>query len=273
MIYFGPAGNIDSDLLGSLEKVSKLNLNSQELEFVYSVNVKEELAKKAQAVAKKNNLFLSVHASYFINLNSLEPQKIVASKKRILDACFIADKLSSLIKTHVVFHPGFYSKMTSDDAYENIKKEILELQNEIFKKDYNCVLAPETTGKSSQFGSIEELVKLSNETGVRICVDFAHVYARNLGKVNWDYVFDKINDLKFLKKNKFLHCHCTGIEYGEKGEKKHINLNSDFFYPIAKKLIEFENRIDFNIISESPITYKDSLLMKKIIDKIKNKKN
>lgn len=269
MIYFGPAGNIDSDLLSSLQRVSKLNLDSQELEFVYSVNVKEELAKKAQAFAKKNNLFLSVHASYFINLNSLEPQKIEASKKRILEACFIADKLSSLNQTHVVFHPGFYSNMNSDEAYENIKKQILELQDEILKKNYNCVLAPETTGKSSQFGSIEELVKLSNETGVRICIDFAHIYARNLGKVKWDDVFDKLNELKFLKKNKFLHCHCTGIEFGEKGEKKHINLNSDFFYPIAKKLVEFENKIDFNIISESPITYKDSLLMKEIINKIK----
>jgi len=268
MILLGPAGNIDSNLISSIKRVSKLGLNSQELEFVYSVNVKEDLAKKAQIVAREENIILSVHASYFINLNSLEPVKILASKKRILDACFIADKLSSLLKTHVVFHPGFYSKMKLEDAYQNIKKQIVELQKEISVKKYDCVLAPETTGKSSQFGSLEELVRLSNETGVRICVDFAHIYARNLGNVNWDYVFNKINELKFLKNDNFLHCHCTGIEYGEKGEKRHINLDEDFFYPIAKKLVEFEDRINFNIISESPITFEDSLLMKEIIKKI-----
>lgn len=269
MIYLGPAGNIADGLMASLEEVSKNKLNAQELEFVYNVNVKEDVADKASAFAKDNNIVLSAHGSYYINLNSEEKEKIEASKKRILDACKIADRFSSIRPAHIVFHAGFYGKITKEDTYQAIRKAIEELNDEIKKRKYRCVLAPETTGKESQFGSIEELVRLSNETGCRICVDFAHIYARNIGKIDFGYVFGKLHELEFLKKDPYIHCHFTGIEYGPKGEKNHINLTEKFFMPLAEMLKKESKKIDFCIISESPITYKDSILMRDILEKIK----
>lgn len=268
MIYLGPAGNIAEGLLASLNEVANQGLHAQELEFVYNVNVKEDIAKKAAEFANEKKIVLSAHGSYYINLNSEEKEKIEASKKRILDACKIADVFSSIRPAHIVFHAGFYGKMSKEDTYQAIKKEIIELNEEIKKRKYRCVLAPETTGKESQFGNIDELVRLSNETGCRICVDFAHIYARNIGKLDLDYVFKKLHELEFLKKDPYIHCHFTGIEYGQKGEKNHINLTEEFFLPLAKKLKTESKKIDFCIISESPITYKDSILMRKVLEKI-----
>ena len=273
MIYLGPAGYIADGLLESLEEVEKNGLNAQELEFVYNVNVKEDAAKLASESAKKKNIILSAHGSYYINLNSEDKSKIEASKKRIMDACKIADVFSSTRPAHIVFHAGFYGKVSREDTYKTIKKEMTELQEKIQKNKLRCVLAPETTGKESQFGNIDELVRLSNETGCRICIDFAHIYARNIGKLDLEYVFRKIHELKFLKDDPFIHCHFTGIEFGPKGEKNHINLTEEFFMPLARKLKEEsddrkKNKIDFCIISESPITYKDSLLMRRILEKI-----
>ncbi|MBN2881205.1 TIM barrel protein [Candidatus Woesearchaeota archaeon] len=268
MIYLGPAGNISSGIIESISRVNELGLNCQEIEFVRSVNLKPETALTASKHARDCKVILSCHASYFVNLNSVEPEKVIASKKRILEACRIASILSSSIKTHVVFHPGFYGTLSHDDSYKRIKNEIFELLEVIDYENLDCVLAPETTGKDSQFGSIEELVKLSNDTGCRICVDFAHIYARNLGIIDWEYVFSYIRKLEFLKKDPYLHCHFTGIEFGPKGEKKHINLTEEFFAPLARQILK-EKNINFCIISESPITYEDSLLMKKVLEKIK----
>ena len=63
---------------------------------------------------------------------------------------------------------------------------------------------------------------------------------------------------------KNMHIHFAGIDYSEKGEKKHFNLQeSDFNYKELIKALK-----DFNIcgvaISESPNIEEDALLMKSL---------
>ena len=44
---------------------------------------------------------------------------------------------------------------------------------------------PETTGKPTQWGNLEEIVKLSRDfKQVLPCVDFSHLHARTNGKYN-----------------------------------------------------------------------------------------
>ena len=113
-----------------LEKYKELGINAAEIPFTYGVWMKNDDAKKIGELAKKSNVLLSIHGPYWINLNSAEKDKVEQSKKRILDSCKIGDLLGA---EKIVFHPGYYGKFSKEQTYENIKKQILEMQEEIKK--------------------------------------------------------------------------------------------------------------------------------------------
>ena len=156
----------------------------------------------------------------------------------------------------MVFHPGYYGKDNKEKTYESIKKQILDMQRIIKEKKYTPKLAPETTGKINVFGSIDEIKKLVKETGCSFCIDFAHILAREK-----DYNFTKV--LNEFREYREIHIHFSGINYTEKGEKNHLNLEgSDLKYKELLKALK-----DFNVkgvaISESPNIEEDALLCKK----------
>ncbi len=108
-ILVGTGGVPNSCEGGNLEGVRcihELGLDALEIEFVYGVRMKDEMAKKVGELAKKLGVHLSIHAPYFINLNASDKAKLEASKKRILDS---VQKAVLLGADPVVFHPGFYS--------------------------------------------------------------------------------------------------------------------------------------------------------------------
>jgi deoxyribonuclease-4 len=65
-----------------------------------------------------------------------------------------------------------------------------------------------------------------------------------------------------------MHIHISGIEYGKKGEIKHLNLEeSDLNYvEILRALKDF--RVKGVVISESPNIEEDAILMKKKYESI-----
>ena len=67
---------------------------------------------------------------------------------------------------------------------------------------------------------------------------------------------------------KNMHMHFSGIEYGDKGEIKHLNLEeSDFKYrELAKALKDYS--IEGVIISESPNIEGDAMLLKRVYNEI-----
>ena len=212
-IKFGPAGlGGVKEAISNLEKYKSLGIKACEIAFTYGVYIKN----KGDAIAignasRKLGIQLSIHAPYWINLNSKEKKKIEQSKQRILDCCKVGDWLGA---HRVVFHPGFYAGMDKRETYENIKKRIIEMQDEIKKNKWKIKLAPETTGKVNVFGSIDEIARLVEETGCSFCLDFAHILARYK---QVDYGFIK----KKFGKYKQWHIHFSGIEYNEKGERNH----------------------------------------------------
>ena len=128
---------------------------------------------------------------------------------------------------------------------------------------------PETSGGLAEFGDLEEVVRLSQEVeNVLPCIDFAHIHARSRGKYNSYEEFVEI--FNYLERElgkeilKSMHMHFSGIEYGEKGEIKHLNLEeSDFKYvELAKVLKDYS--IEGVIISESPNIEGDALLLKNV---------
>jgi deoxyribonuclease-4 len=102
--------------------------------------------------------------------------------------------------------------------------------------------------KINVFGSVEEISKLVKETGCSFCIDFAHVLARDK-KVD----FEKI---KKLFPQKEWHCHFSGIEYGDKGEKRHIRTSAENWKNLLKN---FPKDRLITIINESPEPVKDAV--------------
>ncbi|MGD8409885.1 MAG: TIM barrel protein [Desulfobacterales bacterium] len=251
MIKIGPAG---SEGLGNLEgvrKVARMQLDCMEVEFTYGVRLSVKDAREVGALAKDKGIVLSVHAPYYINLASDEKEKIQASKQRIVDSCQRAHALGA---RNVVFHAGFYQKKTAEKTFSMVKKAVLDIQRRIKKNRWNVTLCPEVTGKPSQFGSIGELLALKKETGCSICVDFAHLYARGLGQVDYGKIIKKLP--------KRFHAHFSGIEYGPKGERKHLKTTKRFFEPLAEALLKSGKIV--TLICESPQPYKDAAMMKRV---------
>lgn len=255
MIKLGPSGlGPVKDAIANLEEYFRLGISACEIAFTYGVYIKEEedailIGKKA----KELGISLSIHAPYWINLNSLEKAKIEKSKYYILDCLRVGSLLGA---TNVVFHAGFYGKDTREKTYESIKNNIIEILNESKKRGYTCQLAPETMGKVNVFGSVEEISNLVKDTGCSFCIDFAHILAREK-----DYCFEKVKTLFPQKK---WHIHFSGIEYGEKGEKRHLKMEQSDWKTLFSNL---PGEKDFNIICESPDQVTDAVLGLDLIKK------
>ncbi len=257
-IKLGPAGT-DGDSIAGIKHVAELGLQACEIEFVHGVNMGDEKAILIGKLAKELKVDLSIHAPYFINLVSEDITKIEASKQRILDTCRKGHLMGA---KHIVFHAAFYGTLSEEEVFQKVKKEVIEMLAEIKKNKWEVILSPETTGKTSQFGTLDELLRLAAETGCALTIDFAHIYARNNGKIDYDEIFSK------LKKSKIahFHCHFSGIEYTVKGEKKHLVMTEEVIKPLLSSAVK--HGMDLTVISESPITWQDSLKMRAILEKL-----
>jgi deoxyribonuclease IV len=255
-IKIGPAGlGPVKTAIKALEKYKSLGFEACEIAFTYGVYIKEPDAKKIGEAAAKLGIQLSIHAPYYINLNSAEKMKIGASRSRI-EQCL---KIGSLLDAkYVIFHPGYYGKSSKEETYNQIKDQILELQEIRKKKSYTPKLAPETTGKVNVFGSIEEIAQLVRDTECHACIDFAHILARSGG----DYRFKET--LKLFENLDELHIHFSGIVYGEKGEKNHKSTEASEW----KKLFEnLPRNRKIVIINESPTLIDDCVKGLEILSK------
>jgi deoxyribonuclease IV len=263
-ILFGTAGIPHSskkkDSISGIERIKEIGLKAMELEFVYGVSMKKETAELVKKQAQKNLVKLSVHAPYYVNLNAEKKEKIEASKKRVLDSCRIGYIAGA---STVLFHPGFYLKDSKEQTFNAVKKAVEEIISAMKEEKIRLDLRLETTGKHSAFGSLEEVVEISEQTGAKPCIDFSHLHARCNGCLkkqgDFEELLEKIPE-KFLKN---LHMHVSGINYSEKGERNHLNLEeSDFQY---KELLNalHDKKVSGTIICESPNLEDDAMLMQK----------
>lgn len=250
-IKFGPAGlGGVKEAEGNLEEFSRLGLKACEISFTYGVYIKnKEDAVKIGEKAKGLGISLSIHAPYWINLNSLEKEKVMKSKERILSCCEVGSWLGA---SRIVFHPGYYGKMEKEETYQNIMKEVLDLVEVVKKNKWNVELAPETTGKVNVFGSVDEIVRLVKDTGCGFCIDFSHILAREK-EIKYKEILEKFGGEK-------LHIHFSGIEYGEKGEKRHLRVDKKLLKELIESLKKYAKDRDVVVISESPQPVLDSVL-------------
>jgi deoxyribonuclease-4 len=271
-IRLGPAGlpislEKNRNTIEAIKFLREIGLNAMEIEFVRNIYLDKNSAKEVRKEAEKNNVELSVHAPYFINLLG-EKTTIQNSIKRIVESAKIAEILDAKF---VVVHAAYYGKYSKEEAYQ----KMIEITNKILEKldkakIKNSKIAYETMAKESQFADLETLLKLKeeiNDKRINICIDFAHIFVRNDGKIDYKKILDVLEQHGF----KELHTHFSNVKYNLKTKKFqdiHIPINSHpKFEPLAKEIIN-RNFEKVTIISESPILEKDSLKMKKIFEEL-----
>lgn len=264
-----PGGSV-----GAIEFSKSIGLNTLELGWVQSVRVTEVTCAAIKQKGKEQDVSLSVHAPYFINLNALDDEW-PKSRKRLMDAAHYGNLAGA---TDIIFHPGSYF---GNDPGEVLKLAIPRLQGCVdeLRKDGNAVtLRPETMGKSAMLGSFEDTLEMGKAIeGVEPCMDFAHLHARpGDGTMNtydeWAALLKTYQKALGKKALKHLHIHLSGIEYGPKGEKNHLPVaESDLkLNALFKALSEFG--CAGRILCESPIMEEDALNMKKAWMKISKEK-
>lgn len=244
--------------------LSDIGLDAMELPFVRNVNVTGKNKEEILNEKLKKNFYLSAHGSYFINLNADDIEKQEQSMNRIIKG---AEGLKLVEGKSLVFHPGFYLSDNADEAYDTIKDNLIKLPD--IGVDYRL----ETTGKPTQFGSIEELLSLCKDIPhCKICIDFSHIHARGNGCLKKYKDFTHILDLvvSYLGESALsdLHIHMSGINYGPKGEKNHLPFKeSDFDYELCIRAFK-EYDVKGCIICESPILEQDALLIKNLYENL-----
>lgn len=281
MILFGPSGNSDifyeQGYKSSLEMpawLRSMGLDAYEYSCARGVRCSLDMAEKLGIKAKENGIILSVHAPYYINLASEDPQTIEKSFEYIIDTSNVADVMGA---GRVVLHPGSLGKLTRSKAFLNIKNNLLRITEILKNKGIKAVLCPETLGKKNQMGTLDEILELCLiDNSLIPTLDFAHLHALNAGalqrKSDYVKIFDRLFETLGDKRGKMIHIHYSRVEFTNKGgEKKHWSYDDieygPEFEPLAECLVEYG--VSATIISESRGTMaEDALKVKKIYSRI-----
>ena len=247
LIHLGPAG-----VPGSAAKSDTIS---------GIVRVANDLADEVGKKAKDLGIKLSVHAPYYINL--CNPEKVKASQKRILDSCERAHHMGAKV---VVFHPGFYGELEKEEALSRVTAACREMSDALSSNGWDVKLGLETTGKMSQFGTVDEILSVCKEA--KSCVpvlDWAHLHAKYQGNADFKRLLTKVTSAGYLN----IHTHFSNIEFGEKGEKRHLTIEhkQPDFKDVARIILDSDLE-EITIISESPALEKDAMVMKKELEKM-----
>jgi deoxyribonuclease-4 len=259
---------------GAIQFSRSIGLRAFELGWVQSVRVTEATCALIRAAGQEHDVALSVHAPYFINLNA-EAEEWPKSRKRLMDAAHYGRLAGA---TDIIFHPGSYFMREPRQVLEVAIPRLKECAAELKRNGDNVILRPETMGKSAMLGSFEDALAMSDAIqGVQPCLDFAHLHARpGDGTMNtydeWCRLLEAYKQAGGAQSLRGLHIHLSGIEYGPKGEKNHLELKEADFDLKALFRALHDYGCQGRILCESPIMEDDALKMKKQWIKISGEK-
>jgi deoxyribonuclease-4 len=218
--------------------------------------VNREDAVRLGEEARKNDVKLSMHGSYFINLSG-KREVVEASKRRLIACATGADWMGAYV---VVFHTGFYGKFEKDYAFKTCVSALKEVSAEMKSLGLKAKLGPETMGRNFQVGTLDEIISINQEVeGTQLVVDWGHLHALHLGALKKVEDFRAIAEKIELKLGtealRSMHCHFSKIEFSSQGEKRHHTLDEERYGPEFRLLAEVI--ADFGLhptmICESPI--------------------
>ncbi len=250
-IKFGPAGNAqsfaDAGFKATVDAprwLHEMGLNAYEYQCGRGVNIGEETARKIAAQAALHDIAMSLHAPYYINLSNRDEERVQKNIGYVLASCQAATWLGA---DRIVVHTGGVGKQSRTKAFENTKENVRDILNAVEQAGYTTTICLETMGKQSVIGSAEDIFELvALDDRLLPCIDFGHLNARTCGKCSTEEEFAQVLDLMEntigTERARVFHSHFSHIEYGPKGEVRHLTFADEQygpdFAPLAKLIAQ-----------------------------------
>lgn len=264
MVHFGPSGNDvkfyadgNQSSVDAPRWLSAMGLNAYEISFGRGIRMTDKTAQVIGAQALKYGIQISVHAPYYINLANLENiEKNYHYIKRSLEL------LSIMGGNRLVVHVGCQMQMTREEALGNCRQSLQLILDRLHDDGFNDYwLCLETMGKYSQIGNLDEICALCalDARHLMPTVDLGHMNCLAQGKLNLNQVFTQISVFPQV------HFHISFIEYGVKGEIRHLTLSDQQFgfdLELAMKLLRTRPGNDVVISESDSIMAQDSLRLR-----------
>jgi deoxyribonuclease-4 len=253
-----------SGTVGGIRYAASIGLDALELAWVNGVLVGEATCAAIKKTGEENDVALSVHAPYYINLNA-DSEKWPKQRKYLMDAAHFGNLAGA---TDIVFHPGSYFGRPADEVLKVILPRLKECMDEIRSAGNPVALRPEISGKGAMLGSLSDVLEMAKAIpGVVPCIDFAHLHAR-LGDGAMNTYEEWMSALELYCKSlgdeamQRMHIHLSGINYGPKGEKNHLVMEeADLnFRDLMRALLA--SGVKGRIMCESPVMEVDALKFK-----------
>ena len=233
--------------------------------------MKQEDAEKLGEEARKNDVRLSLHGSYYVNLSG-KRDVVEASKRRLIACATAADWMGAYV---MVFHTGFYGRFEKDFAFKTCLDALKEVSAEMKSLGLRVKLGPETMGRKFQVGTIDEILTICQEVeGTQLVIDWGHLHALHQGtlKKTEDFraIAEKVEQKLGTEALKSMHCHFSKIEFTAQGEKRHHTLDEERYGPDFRMLAEViaDFQMHPTMICESPILDIDARKMQDILKQV-----
>ena len=221
------------DRMKIFEWLRSLGLDAFEAMMTYGPRTTAESCRTMKTLSSEFDVKVSVHASYYIVLTSSEKEKVARSIDMLKRTFELTDMIGG---DTVVLYPG--------SLYGKDPMEIMEILGvnltEFFYRvgDTRIGLFLETAGKKAQFGSVEEILSVTDTIGgCYPCIDFGHVHARGGGELRTvesiDNLFAYLKNRGAFKSTGRIHFHYTPIHYGAKGEIQHRKVDDIYTHEDA----------------------------------------
>ncbi|MBQ3502300.1 MAG: TIM barrel protein [Clostridia bacterium] len=203
--------------------LNDLGLNAYEIQCTFGFKMSDknkELVLKAQ----QDGFYISMHGPYYINLGSANETVV----ERSIDILTKGIELAKSVNCNrIIFHPGGGHENTEQGRKDSIKRIIKHLNDISSNVDMGSVrFYPEIGGKTANLGSLDEIIEICKNCEFAYpCIDIAHLHAREFGSItSKDILRAKLEYLKAELPDKFsqVHFHAYTINYGDKGEIKHL---------------------------------------------------
>ncbi|NLI74586.1 MAG: TIM barrel protein [Euryarchaeota archaeon] len=260
MILVGPAGYPPGSKGGTnaIERTKELGLTALEVQFGRGINLSAERAMEMGSKAKDLGIALSIHAPYYINFNS-KPETVEKSHDWLMRSLRIADIMDARI---VVVHAASYMGSTSEQVTNRVIEAMRRVREQMELEDLHSIIGLETMGKLASWGTLQEIALVIDEVdGIEPVPDFGHIHARYGGNLRTSDDFQEVLDSVFQIHQGHLHCHFSCIEYTDKGERRHLLLETkEPDFALLAPLIRTISG-DLTIISETPAPSEDAVRM------------
>ncbi|MBQ6803164.1 MAG: TIM barrel protein [Clostridia bacterium] len=281
MIRFGPAGNSESFYAQGYKStwqapkwLKEMGLSAYEYSFGRGVSLSDEMAEKIAGEARAQDIAMSAHAPYFINLANPDPEKRENSYRYITESARLVNILGG---DRVVVHVGAVMKLDWETALQNCRDGIKEAYRRLEDLGLSHIhLCPETMGKKSQIGNLDQTLDFCLlDERLYSCIDFAHLHAITQGSLkgteDFARVLDRMEEILGIDRARQTHIHFSTIEYTAAGEKRHRTFAEADYGPRFENLAPLLKARGYQprIICESKGTMaEDALAMQKIYQSV-----